>query len=302
MGLTTGNGSVTSFGKQLRRIVIRCIAVLTTVTVAGALAACGSAQGAVGLPKDALPEGSTRTITFGITPGPYGDMITDVIAPLIRKDGYVLETKEFNDYVQPNKALAAGQIDANLFQHTPYLTKFAKENNLDLTSLGYVPTLGMGLYSKRYKTLEELPQGATISIASDASNTSRSLTALAQKNLITVKDGIDPTKATLNDISSNPKDLKFKSIDAAQVARSLDTVDAGLVNGGFALSAGLDPKNALLLEEPTKDVVNVVAVRTSDKDSDFAVKLSALLVSQEFKDAIKASPVFSQFAEPPSWK
>ncbi|MBE8863595.1 MetQ/NlpA family ABC transporter substrate-binding protein, partial [Enterococcus faecium] len=160
--------------------------------------------------------------------------------PLLEEKGYQLTTKVFNDYIQPNNALANGQIDANLFQHTAYLEKFLADNQLSLTALQKVPTLGMGIYSKQLSRLDELADGATVSIANDASNLARTLQLLAANELITIADNIDETKATVNDIEENPKNLTFKELDAAQLARSLDTVDLALVPGNFAWAASLD--------------------------------------------------------------
>lgn len=270
---------------------------LIAVTALG-LGACGS-QPAASLSQEPA-SGKTTQVTVGVCPGPYGDMVTKVIAPLLKEDGYELTTKLFNDYVQPNKALAGGQIGANLFQHTQYLTQFSADNNLDLTSLGAVPTLGLGIYSKKHTSIDAIPDGATVSIANDASNLARSLGVLEQNNLITVKDGVEATKATVNDIATNPKNLKFKTIDAAQLARSLDTVDVALVPGNFSWAAGLKTEDALALEKQSDGVFNVVVVNTKDKDSDFAHKVTELLTSQKFKDAIAKSD-FKNFGKPASW-
>ena len=143
--------------------------------------------------------------------------------------------------MQPNKALASGSIQANLFQHGNYLKKFTADNNLDLTSLGQTPTLGLGIYSNKYKSIDDIEDGATVAIANDGSNLARSLGVLQQQGLVTLKGEVDATKATVNDIASNPKNLKIKTIDAAQLARSLDTVDVALVPGNYSWAADLKP-------------------------------------------------------------
>jgi len=224
----------------------------------------------------------------GVAPGPYGDMVTEVISPLLEEKGYQLTTKVFNDYIQPNNALANGQIDANLFQHTAYLEKFSADNQLSLTALQKVPTLGMGIYSKQLSSLDEVADGATVSIANDASNLARTLQLLAANELITIADNIDETKATVNDIEENPKNLTFKELDAAQLARSLDTVDLALVPGNFALES---------LKEEYK---NVFVVSTEEEDSDFAKAVTEVLESDAFKEAIAESP-FSNFDQPKFW-
>ncbi|MCI1935821.1 MAG: MetQ/NlpA family ABC transporter substrate-binding protein [Bifidobacteriaceae bacterium] len=274
---------------------------LATVVIAATalgLGACGTSNSSAKLANAA--NGSTTKITVGVAAGPYGDMVTDIIAPLLKDDGYELTTKVFNDYVQPNKALAGGQIDANLFQHTNYLTQFTKDNKLDLTSLGPVPTLGLGIYSKKYTSLKDIPDGATVSIAADASNLARSLGVLEQNNLITVKKGVSATQATVNDIATNPKNLKFKTLDAAQLSRSLDNVDVSLVPGNYAWAANLKITDALATEKQSKGVFNVFVINSKDKNSDFAKKVKALLTSQEFKDAIAKSD-FKDFGKPWTW-
>jgi D-methionine transport system substrate-binding protein len=281
--------------KTVRTVIAGAVVAATAL----GLGACGSSQASAGIAT--ASSSKTTKVVVGVCPGPYGDMVTKVLAPLLKKDGYVLSTKLFNDYVQPNKALAGGQIDANLFQHTNYLTQFTKDNNLSLTSLGPVPTLGLGIYSKKYTSISAIKDGSTVAIANDASNLARSLDVLEQNKLITVKDGVDPTKATVNDIATNPKNLKFKTIDAAQLARSLDTVDVALVPGNFSWAAGLKVTSALALEKQSNGVFNVVVVNSKDKNSDFAKKVKALLTSQEFKDAIAKSD-FKDFGKPWTWK
>lgn len=236
----------------------------------------------------------------GVAPGPYGDMVTEVISPLLEEKGYKLTTKVFNDYVQPNQALSGGQIDANLFQHTAYLEKFSTDNNLDLTALEKVPTLGMGIYSDKISNLDELTDGDMVSIANDGSNLARTLQLLEVNRLITLGDAVDETKATVDDIAENPKDLEFKPLDAAQLARSLDTVTIALVPGNFSWAAELDPADALALEALKEDYKNIVAVRTEDKDSDFAQAILEVLEGQEFKDAI-AESAFKDFDKPAFW-
>lgn len=202
--------------------------------------------------------------------------------------------------MQPDKALASGSIQANLMQHINYLNKFTKDNNLDLTSLGQVPTLGLGIYSKKYQSIDDIEDGSTVSIAADGSNLARSLGVLEQQGLVTLKGDIDSTKASVNDIASNPKNLKIKTLDAAQLARSVDTVDVALVPGNFAWAAGLKPAEALATEQQDEGVINVFVVNTKDVDSDFGKAVKKLLTSQEFKDAIAKSD-FKDFGKPTTW-
>lgn len=190
-----------------RRTPVSTIAAALAACVLFSTAACGGNAAAASGQIDKPQDGGTTTIEVGVCPGPYGDMVKEVIAPLLKDDGYELITKEFNDYVQPDKALAAGSIDANLMQHGNYLAKFSADNNLDLVSLGQVPTLGLGVYSNKYDSIDEIADGASIGIANDASNLARSLGVLEQQKLITLDGDVDATKASTDDIASNPKNL-----------------------------------------------------------------------------------------------
>lgn len=277
----------------VKRVFAAVLAVTTLVSVA----ACGSDSTSASLDSNS---GKTTKITVGVCPGPYGDMVEKVIGPLLKDDGFELKTKLFNDYVQPDKALASGSIQANLMQHINYLNKFTKDNNLDLTSLGQVPTLGLGIYSKKYQSIDDIEDGSTVSIAADGSNLARSLGVLEQQGLVTLKGDIDSTKASVNDIASNPKNLKIKTLDAAQLARSVDTVDVALVPGNFARAAGLKPAEALATEQQDEGVINVFVVNTKDVDSDFGKAVKKLLTSQEFKNAIAKSD-FKDFGKPTTW-
>ena len=277
----------------------RAIATVAAVAALVSVAACGNSSSASGSTSGSA-SGKVTKITVGVCPGPYGDMVDKVIAPLLKDDGYELKTKLFNDYVQPDKALASGSIQANLMQHINYLKKFTKANNLDLTSLGQVPTLGLGIYSNKYKSIKDIKDGSTVSIAADGSNLARSLGVLEQQGLVTLKDDIDATKASVNDIASNPKNLKIKTLDAAQLARSVSTVDVALVPGNFAWAAGLKPSEALATEKQDEGVINVFVVNTKDADSDFGKAVKKLLASQKFKDAIAKSE-FKDFGKPTTW-
>ena len=199
----------------------RALAAVLAATTLVSVAACGSGNDSASKESLNTTKGKTTQITVGVCPGPYGDMVEKVIAPLLKDDGFDVKTKVFNDYVQPNKALASGSIQANLFQHGNYLKKFTADNHLDLTSIGQTPTLGLGIYSNKYKSIDDIKDGSTVAIANDGSNLARSLGVLEQQGLVKLKGEVDATKASVNDIASNPKNLKIKTIDAAQLARSL---------------------------------------------------------------------------------
>ena len=240
-----------------------------------------------------------HTIVFGVAPGPYGDMVKQAIAPSLKEKGYKVVVREFSDYVQPNMALSNGSIDANLFQHSLYFNKFTADKGLKLTKLLTVPTAGMGFYSRQVKSLDELKKGDIVTLSNDPTNLARGLRFLQSLNLITIKDNIDPTKASERDIASNPKGLVFKPLEAAQLPRTLDSVTASLVNGNFAIAAGLDLSSALAQEHLDENLKNIIAVRTEDADKPFAKDIVALVQSPAYRAVIDdPKNVYTAFQKP----
>ncbi|MEA4806414.1 MetQ/NlpA family ABC transporter substrate-binding protein [Acetobacterium wieringae] len=257
--------------------IIGFIAIISILLIA--LTGCSSSSAATTEPA--------KVLKVGVCAGPYGDMFTEAIQPSLEEKGYTVEIVEFSDYVQPNKALAAGEIDLNLFQHSTYLANFSKENNLDLTFIKEVPTAAMGIFSEKYKTINDVEDGATVAIPNDATNLSRAIRVLAQTNIITIDPAVDPKTATQNTLSSNPKNLQFVEIEAPQLPRSLDSVGIAVINGNYALSSGLNLSDALYNEKLSEGYINGVAVRIEDKDSDFAKDVIAAIESDAFKKVIE---------------
>lgn len=240
-----------------------------------------------------------KTITFGVAPGPYGDMVKQGIAPSLKEKGYKVVVREFSDYVQPNMALANGSIDANLFQHSLYFNKFTADKGLKLTKLLTVPTAGMGLYSHKVKSLGELKKGDIVTLSNDPTNLARGLRFLQSMELITIKDNIDPTKASERDIASNPKGLVFKPLEAAQLPRTLDSASAALVNGNFAIAAGLDLNSALKQEHLDENLKNIIAVRSEDADKPFAKDIVEVVKSPAYRAVIDdPKNIFNAFQKP----
>lgn len=240
----------------------------------------------------ALLSGCAKTegknvLTVGVCPGPYGDMFKEAIQPSLEKKGYTVKLVEFSDYVQPNKALASGEINVNMFQHSTYLKKFSADNGLDLTFIKEIPTAGMGIFSARYKSFDALPEGATVAIPNDPTNLSRAIRVLEQTGIIKISADVNPSVATQNTLSENPKKLQFKEIEAPQLPRSLDSVDIAVINGNYALSSGLKLSDALYNEKIADGYVNGIAVRTSDKDAKFAKDIIAIVDSAAFKKIIE---------------
>ncbi|MGE5380998.1 MAG: MetQ/NlpA family ABC transporter substrate-binding protein, partial [Methylocystaceae bacterium] len=212
--------------------------------------------------------------------------ILEVVKPLLAKEGIDLEIKVFTDYVQLNPALADGQIDANFFQHIPYLDDYNKNNNKDLVWTTKVHIEPMGVYSKKIKSINEVKDGAKIGIPNDATNGGRALMVLEASGLIKLKQGAG-VNATDADIVENPKNIKIQMMDAAMLPRSLDDLDAAVINGNYALEAGLKTTDAIFLEPGTSPFANVLVVRAADKDKDAIKKLDQALTSPEVKSFLE---------------
>ncbi len=218
------------------------------------------------------------TLRVGASPVPHADILT-FVKPILAKQGVTLVIREFNDYVQPNVALADGSIDVNFFQHTPYLTAFQKDRPLGLVAGAAVHVEPMGLYSRRVKALRDLKTGATIALPNDPSNSGRALKLLERAGLIRLKAGAG-TAATTLDITSNVKRLKFRELDAAQLPRVLADVDAAIINTNYALDAGLNPLgDALTLEGSSSPYANRLVVQPATLKNPDYLKLVAALRS-----------------------
>jgi len=233
----------------------------------------------------ALASAQSTTITVGATPVPHAEILA-FVQPLLREEGIELRIVEFNDYVQPNLALAAGELDANYFQHIPYLETFAADHRLNLSVLVGVHIEPMGVYSRRVSSLSELRNGAVIAIPNDVTNGGRALLLLEQAGLIKLADGVGIT-ATIFDIVENPRNIRFQELDAAFLPRALVDVDAAVINTNYALEAGLVPlRDALFIEGAESPYVNVVAVRTGDENRPELRKLAEVLLRPEVRQFI----------------
>ncbi|SDV48994.1 MetQ/NlpA family ABC transporter substrate-binding protein [Chitinasiproducens palmae] len=266
-----------------------------------ALAALAVAAGITFLAAGSRPasaaDASKRELRIGATAGPYADQVRYGIKPTLEKQGYRVTIVEFSDYVQPNLALAEGALDANVFQHEVYLRRFAEDRKLRLSELIKVPTAPIGLYSRRHKSLDEVRDGATVSLPNDATNQARAIILLQQIGWVTLKPGVDPVKSSERDIGTNPHHIKLLPLEAAQLPRSLDDVDYALVNGNFALAAGLKLDEALQLEQIPSHYLNLVAVRTDDLNKPFAKDIVAAYRSPAFRQVIDTR--FQGFDRPP---
>ena len=223
-----------------------------------------------------------KELVIGTSAGPYADQIRYGIKPILEKQGYKVKLVEFNDYIQPNFALAEGALDANVFQHIIYLTRFAEQHKLPLSELIKIPTAPIAIYSHKHKSLNEVKAGTTVALPNDPTNQARALVMLDQIGWVKLKPGIDPIKASEKDIAQNLKGIKLLPLEAAQLPRSLQDADYAFVNGNFALASGLKLKDALRTETISPSYANLVAVRTADKDKQFAKDIAAAYRSREF--------------------
>ncbi|MHC5902949.1 MetQ/NlpA family ABC transporter substrate-binding protein [Streptomyces sp. S6] len=267
---------------------MRNTAKLTTAVLAAgaltfALSACGADKDNASSSKD-----YSGPLVVAASPVPHAEILNFVKDNLAKKAGLDLEVKEFQDYIVPNTATEDGSVGANYFQNQPYLDDFNKKRGTHIVPVVTVHLEPLGLYSKKVKKADELKSGATIAIPNDAVNEARSLKLLAANGLITLKDGAG-SEATPQDITKNPKDLKFKEVEAAQTARSLDDVDAAVVNGNYAIAAGLKPaKDAVVLESAKGSPYgNFLAVKEGNEKDPRVVKLAKLLTSPEVKKFIE---------------
>lgn len=237
---------------------------LTGAVIIGAFAGCGAKKDSS---SDTKKE-ETKKIVIGASPSPHADILK-VAKKELKKEGYELEIKEYSDYVQPNTALESGDLDANYFQHKPYLDDFNKKKKTHLVSAGMIHYEPFGIFPGKTKTLKDLKKGATVAVPNDTTNEARALLLLQDQGLIKLKDGAGLT-ATKKDIVENKKDLAIKEIEAAQIPRSLKDVDIAVVNGNYALQAGLKVnKDALATEDAdsvgAKTYGNIVAVKKENE-------------------------------------
>lgn len=253
--------------------------------------AAGLAVGLTGCGDDkkaetASADAAEPTLVIGASPVPHSDIL-QVVEPMLAKEGVKLKVIEFSDYVKPNLSLADKELDANFFQHLPYLEQFCRDRGLKLTTLTAVHIEPMGVYSRKIKAIGDTPDAATVAIPNDPTNGGRALKVLENAGLIK----IDPKAgvlATVVDVVDNPKKLKFIEMEAAQLPRAIDDVDLAVINSNFALGANLNPtRDAIAVEAKDSPYANIVAVRAGDEERPALVKLKKALTSPQVKQYLQ---------------
>lgn len=261
----------------MKKVLFALIALLSILTV---VAGCGGEK-----KSDEKTADKKVVLKVGATPVPHAELL-NLVKPILAKDGVELQIIEFSDYIKPNLALNDKELDANFFQHTPYLEKFASERKMALISLVNVHIEPMGIYSKTVKDLTAIPTGAKISIPNDPTNGGRALALLQAAKLLKLKDGVG-INGTAADIVDNPKNLEVIEVEAALLPRSLDDVALSVINSNFAMEAQLNPvKDSLFTEPKDSPYANIVAIRKGDEKRPELVKLAKALTSPEVKKFI----------------
>ncbi|GGB19184.1 MetQ/NlpA family ABC transporter substrate-binding protein [Allosediminivita pacifica] len=228
---------------------------------------------------------AAQDISVGVSPGQHGE-IMEVVAEVAAEDGLNIDVVEFSDYVVPNQALADGDIEANSFQHRPYLERQMADRGFDLVEVGTTINTPMSLYSEEYASPEEIPDGSTIGIPNDPTNGGRALLVLQQKGLLTLADGVGLVPTVL-DIAENPRNIRIQELDAAQLPRSLQDLDAAMINTNYAIASGLDPVNDAIATETDSPYVNIIVVRAGDEDEPWVEPLVNAYHSERVKQFIE---------------
>ena len=245
--------------------------ILALVMIVGCLAGCGSKK-------------DEKTIKIGASPTPHAEILK-VVKDVLAEQGYTLEIVEYNDYVLPNTAVEDGSLDANYFQHKPYLDDFNANNGTSIVSVAAIHYEPFGVYSNELTSLDQLTDGATIAIPNDGSNEARALFLLQQEGLITLKEGTSVASATILDIESNPRNFNIVEMEAAQLVLALPDVALAVINGNYAIGGGLKVADALALEDASGDAAqtyaNIIAVKEGNETSDKIVALVNALLSDE---------------------
>lgn len=245
------------------------------------LAACGN---------DTTTESDATTLKVGASNVPHAEIL-EFAKPLLEEEGITLDITTYNDYVVPNVALDEGDLDANYFQHLPFFTSAVAENDYDFANAGAIHIEPLGLYSKKIKSLSDLKEGATVLVSSSQSDWGRIISILADEGLVTLKEGVEPTTATFDDIDENTKKLTFEYENDPALMTTLYQQEEGdlvAINSNFAVDQDINPlEDSIALESTSSPYANIVAVRSEDAKNEAILKLVEVLKSKEVQDYIK---------------
>ena len=249
------------------------------------------ALAAIALPVAAQAQdigSAQRPIRIGVTAGPHAQVM-EKVREIAARDGLALRVIEFQDYIQPNVALAAGDLDANSYQHQPFLDQQVRDRRLAIVSAGKTLVFPMGVYSRRHRQLAQVPNGGRIAIPNDPTNGGRALVLLAANGAFRLRDGAD-FRATVADIADNPRRLRVVELEAAQIPRALEEVEAAAINTNFAIPAGLNPvRDSIALESADSPYANLIVTREADRNAAWVRRLVAAYQNQEVKDFVQAT-------------
>lgn len=266
----------------------KLLALLLALTMVLGLAACGSTPAET--EGEEPTEGDTAetvTLTVAATPTPHAEILQQVVEPL-KEEGVELVIKEYTDYILPNTAVEEGEMDANYFQHTPYMNDFNAKQGTHLVAVADIHFEPLGLYPGKTTSLEELPEGATVAVPNDSTNEGRALLLLEAQGLITLKEDAG-LECTINDIVDNPKKLEIKELEAAMVPQVIDDVDVAIINSNYAIQADLDPTTDALVSESAEDAKypNIICVKEGNENNEAILKLVEALKSDAVRTFIE---------------
>ena len=263
-----------------KNLFTKIIIGLTVGTLTLGLVGCGSSASS----DTKANTSEKKNIKIGISPGPYSELFTDAVKPILEKNGYTIEAISFSDLRQADVALTEGSIDLNVDQHTAYVTNFNKETNSNLVPITPIPTVPAGIFSNKHTLINEVAKGQKVAIPKDPSNTARAFRLLKKAGWIKLKEDANPTTLTLDDVSENTYNLDITLMDSAQIPRALDDIDFAVLPGSIVYASKIDPSKSLLAEDVSKELELTAVVDDKNKESKWAKDIIAAYKSQEFKD------------------
>ena len=268
----------------MKKILLLCLFFLIAVS------GCAGRGAITAIIEDYVYEAESveerKNIKLGVVAGPYGDMFVESILPFLTPKGYNVELVVYDDFVKPNLALGNSEVDLNMFQHYRYLNSFKSEHNLELSAIAEIPTVSMGIFSERYRRLEDIEDGALVTIPDDATNLARALQVLEAAGVVTIDPLVDKSRATEDNLTRNPNNLTFNKVPANQLVSELPNSDFAVINGNFAFAGGLIISEALYNEVLQEGYVNVIAVRTQDLSRQFVRDILDVIHSDDFRNSI----------------